>query len=60
MQDAWGAYAADPVDGLSSSDWQPYDVLGSIKVREFGNGVAAQDISIASLETRCDGGRIAT
>ncbi|KAI5361170.1 Putative carboxylesterase, type B, carboxylesterase type B, carboxylesterase type B, active [Septoria linicola] len=55
MQDAWVAFATDPVNGLSAQDWLPYDTLGSATVREFGAGVAARDVDIASLEAQCNG-----
>ncbi|KXT00514.1 hypothetical protein AC578_4073 [Pseudocercospora eumusae] len=55
MQDAWVAFAKDPVNGLKQLDWMAYEKLGLKEVREFGAGVAAQDIDLASFEAECDG-----
>jgi len=55
FQDAYVAFANDPVNGLASQDWEIYSRLGSKQVREFGAQVAAQDISIAAREALCDG-----
>lgn len=55
FQDAYVAFASDPVNGLKGQDWVPYTQLGAKQVREFGAGVAAQDISIAATEALCDG-----
>ncbi|EME40266.1 hypothetical protein DOTSEDRAFT_179278 [Dothistroma septosporum NZE10] len=55
MQDAWVAFAKDPKHGLKSQGWEPYDKLGSKKVREFGAGVAAKDVSVAAFEKKCIG-----
>lgn len=55
MQDAWVAFAADPVRGLAGQDWEVYDRLGAKRVREFGAGVAAMDVSVAGVEAQCDG-----
>ena len=61
MQDAWLAFAKDPFSGLQGQDWQAYEQFGSNEVREFGAGtVAAQDTSLAQLESRCNGARVAT
>ncbi|KAK5135196.1 hypothetical protein LTR08_005583 [Meristemomyces frigidus] len=54
FQDAYVAFAGDPVDGLAGQDWAPYRV-GSGSVREFGGGVAAQDTSVAVDEGYCNG-----
>lgn len=55
MQDAWVAFANDAVNGLASVGWKPYEELGSATVREFGAGVAAQDIDVKATEAMCDG-----
>lgn len=55
MQDAWVAFARDGVEGLEATGWSAYESLGEATVREFGDGVAAQDVSIADLEAKCDG-----
>lgn len=55
MQDAWVAFANDPVNGLASVGWKPYEELGSATVREFGAGVAVQDIDVKATEAMCDG-----
>jgi len=55
MQDAWVAFAGDPVHGPKRQGWKPYTQLGRKQVREFGKGVAAQDISLAAQEALCDG-----
>lgn len=53
MQDAWVAFATDPNAGLASQHWSAYSQLGANQVREFGAIVAAQDVSIASVEVQC-------
>lgn len=53
MQDAWVAFARDPVHGLKSQDWDVYKTLGSKQVREFGAGVPAKDISLTDVERQC-------
>ena len=55
MQDAWVAFANDPINGLAALDWHAYERLGSANVREFGAGVAAQSIGISSIEAQCNG-----
>lgn len=55
FQDAYVAFASDPVNGLASQDWTPYTQIGAGNVREFGAGVAAQDTSIWFDEKLCDG-----
>ncbi|GIZ38590.1 hypothetical protein CKM354_000200200 [Cercospora kikuchii] len=55
MQDAWVAFANDPVNGLASVGWKPYEELRSTTVREFGAGVAVQDIDVKTTEAMCDG-----
>ena len=55
MQDAWVAFARDPEKGVEGQGWGVYEKLGAEQVREFGAGVAAQDVSVAELEGRCDG-----
>lgn len=55
MQDAWVAFAKDPVGGLACEEWVKYENLGASSVREFGNGVAAQDVSVKSTEAMCNG-----
>lgn len=57
FQDAYVAFASDPVYGLGCEDWMPYEKLGSGVVREFGHGVAVQDTSVADLEATCNGAR---
>ncbi|KAI3391172.1 hypothetical protein diail_7804 [Diaporthe ilicicola] len=58
FQDAYVAFAADPTAGLTSQDWKMYAVMGGSDVREFGNGVAAKDVSIADMEALCDGAQL--
>lgn len=54
FQDAYVAFAADPDNGLAGQDWKAYTILGSEEVRGFGrDGVAAEDVSIASTEALC-------
>lgn len=53
MQDAWVAFASDPVSGLESVGWQVYEKLGAKEIREFGDGVAAKDVSLAAVEAQC-------
>lgn len=54
FQDAYVAFARDPESGLAGQDWKPYETLRSEEVRGFGrNGLAAEDVSIASTETLC-------
>lgn len=60
MQDAWVAFASDPVKGLMRQDWPAYTQLGKKQVREFGAGVAAKTISVASVEAQCDGASVKT
>lgn len=55
MQDAWLAFARDPTGGLMREQWEVYSQLGSDEVRDFGNGVPAQEVSLANLEGMCDG-----
>lgn len=55
FQDAYVAFAADPVNGLGGQGWGVYAKLGEANVREFGAGVAVQDVSIGSMEALCDG-----
>jgi len=55
FQDAYVAFAGDPVNGLASENWMPYAQLGARQVREFGAGPAVQDVSIASTEALCNG-----
>ena len=55
FQDAYVAFASDPVNGLANQDWTPYTQLGADNVREFGAGVAAQDTSVGSTEALCNG-----
>jgi len=55
FQDAYVAFARDPVNGLKGLDWVPYSQLGSDEVREFGKGVPAQDTNVAANEALCDG-----
>lgn len=54
MQEAWVAFASDPVNGLAAQDWHAYQTLGSSDVREFGADVAAQSIDVAALEAECN------
>ncbi|KAF2166256.1 hypothetical protein M409DRAFT_66757 [Zasmidium cellare ATCC 36951] len=53
MQDAWVAFASDPVKGLVSQNWKVYEMLGETEVREFGVWVAAKDVSLADVEGQC-------
>ncbi|KAJ0123752.1 hypothetical protein J7T55_012221 [Diaporthe amygdali] len=54
FQDAYVAFASDPENGLAGQGWKQYTTLGSDEVRGFGrNGVAAEDVSIASTESLC-------
>lgn len=54
FQDAYVAFASDPESGLAAQHWKPYATLGSEDVRGFGrDGVAAEDVSIASTEALC-------
>lgn len=55
MQDAWVAFARDPVKGLESQEWPVYEMLGAKEVRKFGAGVAAKDVSLAGVEDQCNG-----
>ncbi|KAM3422210.1 Carboxylic ester hydrolase [Cercospora zeina] len=55
MQDAWVAFAKDPVNGLASVGWKPYEELGSSTLRNFGADVAAKDIDVRATEAMCDG-----
>lgn len=55
MQDAWVAFAREGVRGLQGEGWKEYEAVGEGTVREFGDGVAAKDVSIAELEGKCDG-----
>lgn len=58
FQDAYVAFARDPVNGLLSQDWLQYSEMGSATVRQFGgDGVAAKDISLADTEAYCIGTR---
>ncbi|KAL1854488.1 hypothetical protein Daus18300_011409 [Diaporthe australafricana] len=59
FQDAYVAFASDPTNGLADQDWQVYAELGGSEVREFGAGVAVQDVSVADMETLCDGAQLA-
>ncbi|KAF2769024.1 acetylcholinesterase [Teratosphaeria nubilosa] len=60
MQDAWVAFASDPVNGLKAQDWQVYSQLGANQVRDFGAGVPARDTSVGSIEALCVGPRVKT
>lgn len=53
MQDAWVAFATDPVSGLKAVGWSVYETLGAKEVREFGAGVAVQEVSLAPVEAQC-------
>ncbi|CAK3971141.1 related to triacylglycerol lipase V precursor [Lecanosticta acicola] len=55
MQDAWVAFASDPIRGLESQDWPVYEQLGLQEVREFRAGIPAGDISVANVEAQCNG-----
>ncbi|KAK5125190.1 hypothetical protein LTR85_000866 [Meristemomyces frigidus] len=56
FQDAYVAFASDPVNGLVAQDWTPYAQIGAGNVREFGAaGVAVRDTSIGPTEALCDG-----
>jgi cholinesterase len=55
MQDAWVAFAKDGTQGLESTGWSEYDTIGEATVREFGDEVPEQDISLAGLEGKCNG-----
>ena len=43
FQDAYLAFARDPVNELATVNWGPYRHLGQPEVREFDFGVPAQD-----------------
>lgn len=54
FQDAYVAFASDPENGLAGQNWKQYVTLGSEMARGFGkDGVAVQDVSIASKEALC-------
>lgn len=60
MQDAWTAFAKDGSKGLDATGWSEYANIGDSNVREFGDGVAVKDVSIAELEGKCNGAALAT
>lgn len=62
FQDAYAAFARDPVHGLSGQQgWAPYETLGSLQVRGFGlDGTPAQNVQVGTLEVYCEGGTIKT
>lgn len=55
MQDAWVAFTKDGMQGIESTGWQEYEVLGENTVRDFGDGVAVKDTDLKYLEGLCDG-----
>ena len=55
FQDAYLAFARDPINGLANVNWDPYQHLGESDVREFGFGVPAQDMTLAHQESLCNG-----
>jgi cholinesterase len=55
FQDAYLAFARDPIDGLASVNWKPYQSLGEHNVREIGYGVPVQDMNLTRMEGLCDG-----
>lgn len=55
MQDAWVAFARDGVQGLEGVGWSEYETIGEATVREFGDDVAAKDVSLSELEGKCNG-----
>ena len=55
FQDAYLEFARDPVNGLSSVNWKPYQSLGEHTVREIGYGVPVQDMNLTRMEGLCDG-----
>lgn len=60
MQDAWTAFAKDGPKGLDATGWSEYANIGDSNAREFGDGVAVKDVSIAELEGKCNGAALAT
>lgn len=52
MQDAWVVFARDGIDGLKSTGWIDYR-LDQPTAREFGAGIAGNDLSIAHMEKYC-------
>lgn len=62
MQDAWVAFAKNPVEGLRDSQaWSSYDYLGQRVVRAFGGQesggdvVVARNVGLGSVEAMCAG-----
>lgn len=55
MQDAYVAFANDPVGGVRALGWKAYEFLGQETVREFGDGVPVKDISYEETEKMCRG-----
>ncbi|TIA21190.1 acetylcholinesterase [Aureobasidium pullulans] len=50
MQDAWVAFTKDGMQGIESTGWQEYEVLGENTVRDFGDGVAVKDTDLKYLD----------
>ena len=55
FQDAYLAFARDPVHGLADMNWKPYQHLGGSTVREIGYGVPVQDMALTHEESLCNG-----
>ena len=53
MQDSWLAFASDPVNGLSSSEWPAYEGPGG-QVRVLAaDGQVSQMLNVSTIEAEC-------